>query len=66
MKTDETPDSDQHDDIIRNDDTLKRRAWVDRAVEGAKRRLENGEEIPAVPDTPERPRLAVVPSGRKR
>lgn len=65
MATDDI--SDQSDEnIIRNEDTRRRRAWVDRAVESARRRLAQGEEIPAAPDQPERPRLAVVPTARKR
>lgn len=65
MATDDISDP-SDEDIIRNEDTRRRRAWVDRAVESARRRLAQGEEIPAAPDKPERPRLAVVPTARKR
>jgi hypothetical protein len=68
MKTDDIPDSDDNDDIIRNQDTLKRRAWVDRAIEGVRRRLEQGDGVPAdsIACEPDRPRLSVVPPSRKR
>jgi hypothetical protein len=65
---DEMPDTDQHDDIIKNKDTRSRRAWVSRAIDGVRRRLERGEGIPPadpVAADPERPRLTVVPNTRK-
>jgi hypothetical protein len=69
MNTEDKPDTDHNDDIIRNDDTRSRRAWVNRAIEGVRRRLERGEGIPAEgPATgePDRLPLSVVPSDRKR
>jgi hypothetical protein len=60
---DDMPDTDQQDDIIKNQDTRTRRAWVSRAVDGVRRRLERGEGIP--PADPERPRLTVVRNTRK-
>lgn len=68
MTTEDMSDKDEHehDDIIRNQETRKRRAWVKRAVEGVRRRLEQGEGIPKTAP-PERPsHLTVVPSPRKR
>jgi hypothetical protein len=60
--------SDRDDDqvIIRNEDTVARRAWVERALDCVRRRLENGEAPPAPSQPEERPPLYVVPSGRRR
>jgi hypothetical protein len=67
MKTEDMSDEDEHDDIIRNHDTRSRRAWVNRAVEGVRRRLERGEEIPrTAPPERSRPQLTVVSSPPKR
>jgi hypothetical protein len=65
MNTEDMPDKPGDDDIIKNAETRKRRDWVDRAVEGVRRRLERGEPIPEA-GSPERPRLTVVPTPRKR
>jgi hypothetical protein len=59
---------DDHSDIIKNEDTIIRRAWVERALQGARRRLESGEDIvaDAEPAEPSRPPLYVVGSARRR
>lgn len=60
-------DRDDHDDLIRNPDTRSRRAWINRALQGVRRRLESGEGLPPAAGTepPPRPRLYVVRSSRK-
>jgi hypothetical protein len=59
-------DREEQDEIITNQDTRTRRAWVERALEGARRRLGLDAEIPEEGVPEERPRLYVVPPGRKR
>jgi hypothetical protein len=60
-------DRDDQDDIIRNPETRRRRAWIDRAIDSVRRRLESGEGIPEADETDtERPKLYVVRSGRHR
>lgn len=59
-------DREDQDQIITNPDTRTRRAWVERALEGARRRLGRDAEAPEEAAPPERPRLYVVPSGGKR
>jgi hypothetical protein len=58
-----------HDDQaypLKNEETINRRAWVDRALECVRRRLEAGEEIGPAPEKSERPNLYIVSSGRPR
>jgi hypothetical protein len=59
---------DNSDIIIRNQDTIIQRAWVERAIESVRRRLENNEELPPVAEEqpPGRPHLYLVHSARKR
>jgi len=59
--------NDQHN-ILKNDETIRRRIWIDRAVQGARRRLEAGEPIPELAESaaPPAPHLSVVPGGRER
>lgn len=63
---------DNSEDLIRNQETRTRRAWVDRALQGVRRRLESdqglpdGESLPEAGEPAERPQLYVVPSRRKR
>ncbi len=59
-------DTDDQDEIIKNQDTVRRRAWVDHALASVRRRLESGEELPAESEPEDRPQLYVVPPGRKR
>jgi hypothetical protein len=59
-------DRDDNDEIIKNQETRTRRAWVERALAGVRRRLERGEELPAGSQEADPPRLYVVPPGRKR
>lgn len=66
MQTNDMSDRDDNDDLIKNQDTKTRRAWVDRALRSVRRRLEKGEAIPKAPEPADRPHLHVVPSGRKR
>jgi hypothetical protein len=65
MQKSDMSDRDDNDDIIKNEDTLTRRAWVDHALRSVRRRLEGGEDLPAENEPAERPRLYVVPPGRK-
>ena len=60
-------DDDQHL-IIRNRDTMARRAWVERALDSVRRRLNHdGDPLPTVEERPrERPSLYIVHSSRKR
>jgi hypothetical protein len=60
-------DTDDQDDFITNEDTRRRRAWIERAVRGVRRRLDAGEAIPELPESEPAPppRLRVVPGGRK-
>ncbi len=64
-------DTKDQDDIIRNPETRQRRAWIQRAIDGVRRRLDSGQGIPTASETaettgPERPHLYVVRSGRRR
>ena len=58
-------DEDQDRPLIRNEDTLRRRAWIDRALAGVRERLQPDEASTTQPEaTPagprSRPRLYVV------
>ena len=66
MQKNDMSDRDDNDDIIKNEETLTRRAWVDRALRSVRRRLEGGEGLPSENEPAERPQLFVVPPGRKR
>lgn len=59
---------DEYTDIIKNQDTMMWRAWIDRALHCVRHRLEkNGDEPILVHEQPaERPALYVVHSVRKR
>jgi hypothetical protein len=69
-QTHDMSDSDDHGEIISNQDTRTRRAWVERALQAVRRRLDSGqglpEGLPEADPAAERPQLRVVPSGRKR
>ena len=66
MQKNDMSDRDDNDEIIKNQETRTRRAWVDRALQSVRRRLDKGEELPADSEPAERPRLYVVPPGHKR
>ena len=66
MQKSDMSDTDDNDDIIKNQETRTRRAWVDRALQSVRRRLNRGEDLPAESEPAERPHLYVVPPGRKR
>ena len=67
MQTSDMSGEDEKDEILKNEDTLTRRAWVDRALEGVRRRLEGDQGLPGASEAAEpRPQLYVVPSDRKR
>jgi hypothetical protein len=56
----------EDEDLIRNEDTLNRRAWVDRALESVRQRLDDEHRAPT-----ERPRdkgaqLFVIPVRKSR
>ncbi len=62
-------DRDDSEDSIQNPETRSRRAWVECALQGVRRRLEAGEALPRVDslaEAPPRPQLSLVPSGRQR
>ena len=61
-------DRDDQDDLIRTPETRRRRAWIERAIDSVRRRLESGQGIPEAADegATERPNLYVVRSGRRR
>lgn len=65
MQKSDMSDRDDNDEIIKNQETRTRRAWVDRALQSVRRRLDRGEELPAESEPAERPRLYVVPPGGK-
>jgi len=54
--------TDNNNELIRNEDTLNRRAWVERAVASVRRRLERDADRPA---RAPRPRLLVLPGRHK-
>jgi hypothetical protein len=58
-------ESDDNHDILKNEETLKRRDWIARAVDGVRRRLESGDELEAAPEKNGRPQLYVVTSNRR-
>ena len=58
-------DEDQDRPLIRNEDTLRRRAWIDRALAGVRERLQPDAASMTPPEVPpakprSRPRLYVV------
>lgn len=59
-------DEDNETPLIRNEDTLRRRAWIDRALAGVRERLKPDEigELPASaqPATPEVPVMLSAPA----
>jgi hypothetical protein len=57
-------DDDNDCPLIRNEDTLRRRAWIDRALSGVRERLKPDEigELP-VSAEPATPVVPVVPAG---
>ena len=57
-------DRNDSDELIKNEETLNRRAWVDRAIERVRQRLERVPERAADQPKAKRPRLFVIP-GRK-
>jgi hypothetical protein len=60
--------SDRDDDnanLITNQDTLARRAWIERAMQSVRRRLKLDSEAAPEQDPPGKPRLHVVPSGKR-
>jgi hypothetical protein len=59
-------DREDKDNLISNPETRRRRDWVDRAVAGARRRIEGEQGIPPADEPLRRPRLYVVRSGRPR
>lgn len=63
----ETMSDRNDDDFIRNPDTRSRRAWINRALQGVRRRLETGEGLPPAPEAeqPPPPHLYVVRSRRE-
>lgn len=74
-QTNDMSDTDQNEDsedLIRNQETRTRRAWVDRALQSVRRRLESGQGLPEADgmtdagERAERPQLYVVPSRHKR
>lgn len=66
-------DEDRDHPLIRNEDTLRRRAWIDRALAGVRGRLKPAElgEPPVAPEAAEpadggRPRLYLVGKSNSR
>lgn len=61
-------DSDEQEDILKNEETKHRRAWIARALDSVRRRLEAGDtpEPEPEPERVARPQLYVVPSRRQR
>ncbi len=67
MQTQHMSDRDDKEDIIRNQDTVARRAWVEWALESVRRRLQTDEEPPAGGVQPaDRPSLFLVRPSRRR
>jgi hypothetical protein len=59
-------DREEEENLITNEDTLRRRAWIDRAVACARQRLADQDHGQAAADPPERGRLFVMPSRKSR
>lgn len=66
MQKQDMSDRDDNENIIRNQDTAARRAWVELALESVRRRLQTDDESPAADSPAERPSLFVVRSSQKR
>ncbi len=67
IKKQNMSDRDDNEDIIRNQDTVARRAWVEWALDSVRRRLQTDEEMPGgTAKAADRPSLFVVRPGRKR
>lgn len=56
----------QSETDFKNEDTVRRRAWIDRALNGAKERVGDGEHERQTCDTSLRPRLYVVGSNNNK
>jgi hypothetical protein len=59
-------DREEEENLIRNEDTLRRRAWIDRAVASVRQRLAEQDHQHATADRPERGRIFVMPSRKPR
>lgn len=58
---------DNNDRKFTNEETLKRRAWIARALDCVRRRQQQAGDGPdPAPEQSERPQLYVVPSRRQR
>jgi len=60
-------DDDRDYPLIRNEDTLRRRAWIDRALAGVRSRLRPDElgEAPVTPDAAPREPAEAAPEGSR-
>jgi hypothetical protein len=56
----------EEENLLSNEDTLRRRAWVDQAVARVRRRLDEQDRQKAAADRPERARVFVIPSRKPR
>jgi len=66
MQKTQMSDRDDNDEIIKNEETQTRRAWVERAIASVRRRLERGDGLPpASKETDRAPHLYVVPPNRE-
>ena len=55
-------DTKHSDTIFTNEETLNRRAWIDRAMSGVKGKVQDQDNQPKVREEPRKPRLYVVDS----
>ncbi len=54
------------DDLITNEDTVNRRAWIEKAVSVVKGKVTDGEKAVDTSEQPKKPNLYVVNTNRPR
>ena len=59
-------DTKHSDTDLKNEDTVRRRAWIDRAVNSAKEHVSAGEEYARAVEERSRPRLYIIGSNNKK
>jgi hypothetical protein len=59
-------DTKHSDDLITNEDTVNRRAWIEKAVAVVKGKVTDGKEAVDACEQPKKPNLYVVDANRPR